>query len=236
MTPFHIAAFIGQTALNAASQNRANRINQLNYENYKHYNSPSAQMARFRSAGLNPNLIYTQSNNVDAPPDWQSNQYDFTHLASAADELIAYQNIDESRHRVNNLEKTNSLLDEQILSQAIENEFKRSEKELNIEQLKANVDKTLTEIDKIVNEIDINNKKISLDYFNTIFNIALDKLKYDLDVERFEEMKRQFNINNRTNVLLYNFFRGLLGRNPENAALSLGAAIKKFLLMIPSGT
>lgn len=45
--------------------------NQLNIENWNmqnEYNSPSAQMQRYSEAGLNPNLIYGQSNSSSALP------------------------------------------------------------------------------------------------------------------------------------------------------------------------
>lgn len=49
----------------AQTQNRWN-IEQWQREN--DYNSPTAQMARFRAAGLNPNLIYGQSNAAASSP------------------------------------------------------------------------------------------------------------------------------------------------------------------------
>lgn len=49
----------------ARLQNRWN-LNQWQREN--DYNSPTAQMARFKAAGLNPNLIYGQSNTAASSP------------------------------------------------------------------------------------------------------------------------------------------------------------------------
>lgn len=48
-----------------AEQNWYNQLQMWNMTN--EYNSPSAQMARFRAAGLNPNLIYSQSNTSQSP-------------------------------------------------------------------------------------------------------------------------------------------------------------------------
>lgn len=48
-----------------ATQNWQNQLRMWNMTN--EYNSPAAQMARFRAAGLNPNLIYSQSNTSQSP-------------------------------------------------------------------------------------------------------------------------------------------------------------------------
>lgn len=44
------------------AQRKANELNRQNWEMQNAYNTPEAQMARFEAAGLNPNLIYSQSN------------------------------------------------------------------------------------------------------------------------------------------------------------------------------
>lgn len=53
--------------LNLAKQQNQWNIEQWNREN--EYNSPSAQMARYKSAGLNPDLIYGQPNLSAASPE-----------------------------------------------------------------------------------------------------------------------------------------------------------------------
>lgn len=53
--------------LNLAKQQNQWNIEQWNREN--EYNSPSAQMARYKSAGLNPDLIYGQRNLSAASPE-----------------------------------------------------------------------------------------------------------------------------------------------------------------------
>lgn len=56
--------------LNIDYQSQQNQINLDNqwkmYEENKEYNTPEAQMERYREAGLNPNLIYGQSNTIPA--------------------------------------------------------------------------------------------------------------------------------------------------------------------------
>ena len=56
--------------LNLAKQQNQWNIEQWNREN--EYNSPSAQMARYKSAGLNPDLIYGQQNLSAASPEMTS--------------------------------------------------------------------------------------------------------------------------------------------------------------------
>lgn len=62
-----IASLIAAGASLAANAINNRRILRNFYEN-RHYNTPAAQMGRFRAAGLNPNLIYTQTNESDSPP------------------------------------------------------------------------------------------------------------------------------------------------------------------------
>lgn len=53
------------------------------------YNSPEAQMARYQQAGLNPNLIYGQSNTAQAPASASANTFrsSGTYARSAANTL-----------------------------------------------------------------------------------------------------------------------------------------------------
>lgn len=53
--------------LNLAKQQNAWNVEQWNRENS--YNSPAAQMSRYKSAGLNPDLIYGQQNLAAASPE-----------------------------------------------------------------------------------------------------------------------------------------------------------------------
>lgn len=72
MDPFTLGAIVqgGASLLNTGSQlftNKKNRQNALDdWNRVNAYNSPAQQMARFKEAGLNPNLIYKQTN--EAPP------------------------------------------------------------------------------------------------------------------------------------------------------------------------
>ena len=109
------------TLVNGLASRRANKINQKSYEDVRRYNSPQSQMSRFRSAGLNPHLIYTQTNEAEQRPEWKAPQYDLSAIANVPNELSTYQNMSESKARVSNLKKQNELLNSQIINQNIEN-------------------------------------------------------------------------------------------------------------------
>jgi len=60
VVPAAIAA--GGAILNAFQGWRAKKANERYVRSQNEYNSPRSQMARFQSAGLNPNLVYSQGN------------------------------------------------------------------------------------------------------------------------------------------------------------------------------
>lgn len=92
------------------------QLEQWNRQN--EYNSPKAQMQRYKDAGLNPNLIYSQGSNGNATsspefqaPNLQSNaQYSSAAAGSIGGAIGTYQNlanlqqqINESNARISNL-------------------------------------------------------------------------------------------------------------------------------------
>lgn len=147
---FSLLAAAGTAIANGVATSRANKINQRNYEEVRNYNRPISQMGRFRSAGLNPNLIYTQTNEAEQRPEWNPPQYDFGPLANAPNELASYQNIKESQSRVDNFKKQNQLLDAQIIAQNIENYWNGRIKPKELAYLKKQIDL----IDKQIANID----------------------------------------------------------------------------------
>lgn len=105
------------------------------------YNSPAAQMARFKEAGLNPHLIYGQGNVAGsigtAPLDsgnFQSSKFDSPSMANASlqnwsprvpdygaigsvvgDTLANYVNFRQQAAQTNNLEATNDVIRQQAI-------------------------------------------------------------------------------------------------------------------------
>ncbi|AXH77710.1 MAG: DNA pilot protein [Microviridae sp.] len=85
----------------------AQEVDRWNKQNA--YNSPASQMARFKAAGLNPNLIYSQGNSGNATqiphytaPTWA---YDYKPAVDLPRALSAYQ---QSRQQGQNFANTNA--------------------------------------------------------------------------------------------------------------------------------
>lgn len=122
-----------QTAFNMSNQraddvwNRQQAANLAQWERENAYNSPAAQMQRFKEAGLNPHLIYGQSNtggsiataNLDSASmgggsssgvtqargnDWQAS------LQGVGNVMMNYLSLKEKAANVDNLGATNDLL------------------------------------------------------------------------------------------------------------------------------
>lgn len=209
------SAALGAVA-NGISARRANKINQRQYEEVRRYNTPTAQMSRFRAAGLNPHLIYSQTNEAEQRPEWRSPQFDFSALTNVPNELQSYQNIKESQSRVDNFKKQNELLDEQIKSLTIENRFKE---EITLKQI-AYLEKQIAQIDKAIENIDfeqafknlqLNNESIRAiwDFALRYATLGLSKNQFELEKAKFEEFKRQFGIQNRGSEFFDNLVKEL---------------------------
>lgn len=219
------AAALG-AVVNGFANRRANKINQKQYEEVRRYNTPIAQMSRYRSAGLNPHLIYTQTNEAEQRPEWKSPQFDLSAIANMPNELNAYQNIKESKSRVSNFERQNELLKEQILGLIIENRYKEN---LTQKQL-AFLDKQIEQIDKAIQNIDFEqdfkNRQLNNDSIRAIWNFALQyatlglsKKQFELEKDKFLEFKRQFGIQHRGAEFFDNLIKEIakgLGSNGNN--------------------
>lgn len=130
--------FLGSLASNAstARQNRlARKWARQSYERERQdsiafwnmqnaYNSPQAQMQRFKDAGLNPNLIYGQSNESAAPspPSMSNPQFrtaDWSGLSAVGGVLGQYYDLEAKQAQVDNLRAQNTvLLEEGLLKDA----------------------------------------------------------------------------------------------------------------------
>lgn len=100
--------------LNLAKLQNQWNIDQWNRENA--YNSPSAQMARYKAAGLNPDLIYGQSNLSAASPEMTSGDgslpTDVSNLANKRtmlDIVSASLDNDIKREQVKSMKNQNAL-------------------------------------------------------------------------------------------------------------------------------
>lgn len=105
-------------------ENQAN-IDFWNMQNA--YNSPAAQMERYQAAGLNPNLIYGQSNTADQVTAASSPNYNATPMQaeqmqggsgvgdnfSIGDPIMEYYRILQMQQSLENAEKQGKVLDSQ---------------------------------------------------------------------------------------------------------------------------
>lgn len=109
------------------------------------YNHPAAQMARYNEAGLNPNLIYGQSNTT-APVDVGD---------SEAPQVSGYM---KKNFNVPGIHDFLSLLSqkESVEKQMLENEYLSSTLEDRINSKRLDVEKISTQIDKMRSDIDKN--------------------------------------------------------------------------------
>lgn len=248
------------TALaNGIAQRHANRVNQKNYDEVRNYNRPSAQMARYRAAGLNPNLIYTQSNEADLRPEWKAPQFDFNSFgSSASSELQGYQNIKESKSRVENIVKTNDLIDKQIVAETLKNDFQalvnnqyNDLTELQKEEIQAKVaqlykgieqmDKQIELISKQVadiskqwsfksRELQLQNARLVFDRLSNNRSFMLALKEFGLKQDQFEQMKYQFDVDHQFQTYMLSFIQGITGNeNPKDAAKYFGAMIKSWI-------
>lgn len=139
---------------------RKDALSDWNMQN--EYNSPKAQMARFKDAGLNPNLIYGQMTNS---PVVRSSEMSNAHLApvnptgALAEGMSKYFDTKLQQQQVDNLKKQNDVLTQDVLlktaevlgkgyankKMALELEKQPELLQTTLDGLKANVRKTLIE-------------------------------------------------------------------------------------------
>lgn len=254
-----LAGIAGTSIANSIATRKANKVNQKNYEEVRNYNTPRAQMSRFRAAGLNPNLIYTQTNEAEQRPEWKAPQFDFSSFGSAAStELSSYQNIKESRARVDNLTKQNELLDKQITSQVLQNVYqdlvnknfqdltdlqkselkeKINQIQKSIEQLDAAIKLATKQAEDISKqwsfksrELSLQNARLVLDRLQSNRQFQLALKEFNLKSKQFDEMIRQFEVDHQFQNYMLEFLKGLTGNeSPKEAAKHFGAMLKAYV-------
>lgn len=100
-----------------------NRQNRKNQEWINKYNSPTEQMARYRSAGLNPNLIYgsgtTSAGNASSLPSYQRTPQSVQDILNAATAVLNLRTM-KSQEIKNNAEAQEAL--ERASGQALSNQ------------------------------------------------------------------------------------------------------------------
>jgi len=117
-----------KNALEMYNRQRVDALADWNMQNS--YNSPKAQMTRFKEAGLNPHLIYGQTNTAPAVRSGSADTPKYV-----APQLDSSQfNIPMMKLQMDNLKKQGALLD----SQAVKNNSETDWKNLNTKFLNEN--------------------------------------------------------------------------------------------------
>lgn len=147
------------SAINAASTARQNRLQRewnekmygiqradslADWNMQNEYNSPTAQMARLKAAGLNPNLVYGHGADTQAGPtrgtdvkSWNP-QVPQMDLAGAVNTGIgAYQDMRLRDAQINNLKANNTILLEEAMNKVVQRQA-----------LMAQTGKTLTDTER----------------------------------------------------------------------------------------
>lgn len=122
-------AFQMQNDRDDSTWNRQNDYNLQMWNQQNAYNSPAAQMARYKEAGLNPALIYGQSNtggsvataNLDSgkigsarPGNYTPDRADYSGLAnSVSDGILKMLAFREQAARTDNLKAANEVMQEE---------------------------------------------------------------------------------------------------------------------------
>lgn len=118
------AASLGSGIFNAISQNRANKRayqQQLDFWRMNNeYNHPSAQMARLREAGLNPNLIYGSGVKGATGASSAASSPPVSPLQIENNPITEYQRIKSTELQTDNLREQNTLLRQEGLLKTLD--------------------------------------------------------------------------------------------------------------------
>lgn len=168
------------------------------------YNSPASQMARFKEAGLNPNLIYSQGNagNASSMPSYQSpttqavtrNAVRLGQLNGVLDILGKYQSLKIGSQQLQNMETQRNLLEMDRLLKFDRNMRDWQLHPYNLDLKKAIYRSTLNTAEKIAWESGIRRHEYdwwnkykyspSVGYKNVLFNKLLDLTKGWFETKR----------------------------------------------------
>lgn len=112
------------------------------------YNSPAAQMARYKAAGLNPNLIYGQTNEApsvrsSSPQSWHPQIPQVTQSV----DLSSFQDMELKTQQVNNLKATEKVIMQDAANKAVQGAIMAKDAQLKGIQLKYAEDNALASLE-----------------------------------------------------------------------------------------
>lgn len=166
---------------------RADALKDWNLQN--EYNSPAAQMERFRAAGLNPNLIYGQSNEAGGirsseKGSWNPQAPDVKDIGPNA--VQAYQNqkmfelnTNQTAKQIELMEKEGNIKDATALAIALgiqdktyDLEYKRQINPVKMDTARAKLDQIDWQTHDLIQKINIGREKWQIDKVKAQQSIA----------------------------------------------------------------
>lgn len=166
------------------------------------YNAPSAQMQRFKEAGLNPNLIYGQGNpgNASTLPQYQAPRMSPVNYMpnDVPNVLSMFQDYQMKQAQTDNLRAQNDLIKSNAAIKGFEAdyapEFFRSRKNVMFQKQQAgiyNADKALEELRKLEldNQLKSGLMPFSLQYAsgrNRQQQVAISKMLQDTELQKLK--------------------------------------------------
>lgn len=200
--------------------NYNNEVNQFNNEEQwkmwnanNNYNTPHEQMLRYSEAGLNPNLIYGQSNtaspvnvgNAAQLSGLQVKNYDYivSMLNPLMQSLVSKVNADKTRADTTKVNNENELFDKTFDYQVDMTKFQRDQLEKNLTIIgyaieDRDIDKAVKLLNKEIMELEKTHKNI-----NTNYDISLSEMGLPPDIDARDAMLF---------MMLGSLFKGLTGK------------------------
>lgn len=173
-----------------------NQMAEKHWQMQNEYNAPSAQMARYKEAGLNPYLVYGNMENsagaISTPaaetPDI-SEPVGFNPLKALSDSVVAYQNI-VAQEQAN----TNAKIQSDILAaQAVSAQAKAE-----MDQFKARHQEEKYSVEKAIldtkNQRDAFELTLSQKYKEQEILVGLEKKKQDIDSMKIGDREKEARI------------------------------------------
>lgn len=180
------------------------------------YNAPSAQMQRYRAAGLNPHLIYGQNDNgyQYQTPDLETPQSVAADMSSLSDFGIgSFQDIRTRRLQ-------NDILDEELKQKVIDTDYKIENSQLDVEVKRLLKKKTAREILGLdfANKIQENNVHM-IPIRNFREQLENKKVRQEIEncIKSLHLQERSINASTFTNELIRNLVKKFLGANSASS-------------------
>lgn len=203
---------------------RADALADWNMQNQ--YNSPKEQMARFKEAGLNPNLIYGQMSNSpvvrsSSPQSYNPTapQVDLTRPAGMA--LDAYYDTQLKAAQINNLKEQNELLKQDGLIKVFETMGKQLDNEKN--QFAVHNQKELYDIslEALKQKIQVDKGSVALSKAQVLnLGAQLKNLGVDFDIKNLEKQLKQNDLDYYDTNQLMKLLGGIVNMLPGGGIIS----------------